>query len=363
MAGPIETATLLSGITPEMIEALTNPMRPPRPVFDPPAFAALTDRTFHELRRHILHRYRPGSAPPCRRIELMVEHGSAAIELGVRIVDGYELRLSLRAGVDVRDLMHVGFARICELYWDGEAEAFNRDFIQPFDWRYHVELRNRINDARRGLSPRPTADEGYRELGLDLATGGDATFTIVTQSRRVGRTLEMEQRAVRDMTATEMSIMERESRDRIRRDMMDAMQAMPTYDCGIAFPTEWRAAEARGLQLLKEWLSPEQLAQFERDRAFDVTGSVSGKRYRIKLGRQQNVFELDAEGREICGWCFAPEGELVPGDVMLAQKVALETDERGALKVANPFGGGAHRYFAAPGNRGWFRELFEGRWT
>jgi hypothetical protein len=32
-----------------------------------------------------------------------------------------------------------------------------------------------------------------------------------------------------------------------------------------------------------------------------------------------------------------PEGYLVAGDVMLAQKIALETDERGALQLANNF--------------------------
>jgi hypothetical protein len=37
------------------------------------------------------------------------------------------------------------------------------------------------------------------------------------------------------------------------------------------------------------------------------------------------------------GWCFVPEGGLVAGDVMLAQKIALETNERAALAVANRF--------------------------
>jgi hypothetical protein len=32
-----------------------------------------------------------------------------------------------------------------------------------------------------------------------------------------------------------------------------------------------------------------------------------------------------------------PKGHLVAGDIMLAQKIALETDERGALAVANRF--------------------------
>jgi hypothetical protein len=34
---------------------------------------------------------------------------------------------------------------------------------------------------------------------------------------------------------------------------------------------------------------------------------------------------------------FVPMGDLVPGDVMLAQKIALETNERAALAVANKF--------------------------
>jgi hypothetical protein len=35
------------------------------------------------------------------------------------------------------------------------------------------------------------------------------------------------------------------------------------------------------------------------------------------------------------GWCFVPKGSLVAGD--LAQKIALETNERAALAVANRF--------------------------
>ena len=50
-----------------------------------------------------------------------------------------------------------------------------------------------------------------------------------------------------------------------------------------------------------------------------------------------NIYELDDRGRALTGWCFVPEGYLVTGDVMLAQKIALETDERGALGLANNF--------------------------
>ena len=97
------------------------------------------------------------------------------------------------------------------------------------------------------------------------------------------------------------------------------------------------ARDARGLQLLKEWLSPEQRAQYDANGYFDVTGCNTGKRYRIHHGTAMNVHEIDFAGRVRVGWCFIPRACLVAGDVMLAQKIALETDELGALAVARNF--------------------------
>jgi hypothetical protein len=48
-----------------------------------------------------------------------------------------------------------------------------------------------------------------------------------------------------------------------------------------------------------------------------------------------NVHQLDRTGRTVARWCFLPEGELVTGDILLAQKIALETMERQVLKLAN----------------------------
>ena len=95
--------------------------------------------------------------------------------------------------------------------------------------------------------------------------------------------------------------------------------------------------ELRGRKLLREWLSSEQLAQYDAHNYFEVTGCHTGTRYRILHGMGTNVYELDDAGRPRAGWCFVPKDYLVAGDVMLAQKVALETDERGALAVANNF--------------------------
>jgi len=95
--------------------------------------------------------------------------------------------------------------------------------------------------------------------------------------------------------------------------------------------------DARGRRLLCEWLSPEQCAQFEQHRHFDVVGCDTGKRYRIHYGTAANVHEIDATGNARMGWCFVPSGFLVPPDVMLAQKIALETNEKAALAIANRF--------------------------
>jgi hypothetical protein len=97
------------------------------------------------------------------------------------------------------------------------------------------------------------------------------------------------------------------------------------------------SSQARGLRLLRNWLSSEQRAQFDAKRYFDVIGCDSGRRYRIHYGIMSNVYEIDAAGCPKVGWCFVPRGHLVAGDIMLAQKIALETNERSALAVANAF--------------------------
>jgi hypothetical protein len=94
-------------------------------------------------------------------------------------------------------------------------------------------------------------------------------------------------------------------------------------------------AEQRALALLKDWLSPTQLAQYERDDHFEVMGSHSGKRYRIRRAGHMNIDELSEHGTLVAVWCFGPHGYLPVGDMMLAQKIALETNEKAALQVAN----------------------------
>ena len=68
-----------------------------------------------------------------------------------------------------------------------------------------------------------------------------------------------------------------------------------------------------------------------------VAGGETGRRYRIRNGFQMNVEQLDNKNRPVRVLCFMPEGDLVVGDMMLAQKLALELFESDTLKVANEF--------------------------
>jgi hypothetical protein len=93
----------------------------------------------------------------------------------------------------------------------------------------------------------------------------------------------------------------------------------------------------RGLELLKANLTSSQLNDFLTYRRFDVVGGVSGRTYRIRLTGPMNVEEFDQDGWRTRRLCFFPEGQLVDGDIVLAQKVALETFESEALAIANKF--------------------------
>lgn len=99
------------------------------------------------------------------------------------------------------------------------------------------------------------------------------------------------------------------------------------------------SARKKSLDLMKQWLTPSQLEQYEHERAFEVRGSHGG-RYRIddtmvsfnvrKIKR--HFLRNPTLGAK---FCFQPEGVWSQGDVMLAQKIMLEQNEPEALRIAN----------------------------
>jgi hypothetical protein len=61
-------------------------------------------------------------------------------------------------------------------------------------------------------------------------------------------------------------------------------------------------AEQKAHALLRAWLSPEQAQQYNSQRHFDVIGSDTGTRYRIRHGRMVNIDQLDSAGNKVCVW-------------------------------------------------------------
>jgi hypothetical protein len=104
------------------------------------------------------------------------------------------------------------------------------------------------------------------------------------------------------------------------------------------FPSyeERQQVEQRAYELLCLHLSCGQLASFTESDRFDVIGCDSGRRYVIRNAARMNVDEINEKGQCETVWCFAPAGNLARGDVLLAQKIALECFESEALLLARP---------------------------
>lgn len=97
------------------------------------------------------------------------------------------------------------------------------------------------------------------------------------------------------------------------------------------------AAERRARKLLRANLTPQQLHQLDAELHFDVVGGESGRRYRVHDDNLINVEEYDEAGQRVAHLCFLPKGDLVQGDILLAQKIALELFESAAHTVAKRY--------------------------
>lgn len=95
---------------------------------------------------------------------------------------------------------------------------------------------------------------------------------------------------------------------------------------------ERASAEKRALELLVSALTPEQAACYQERSYFDLKCGETV--YRIRKGSVRNI-EVIQKGRTVKVLCAHPNGGLPVHDVVLAQKLALETDEQSFLRVAN----------------------------
>jgi hypothetical protein len=134
--------------------------------------------------------------------------------------------------------------------------------------------------------------------------------------------------------------------------LLDFLWDRPTVTYGATpartAPYERRASElpaaparTRARELLTGFLNDLQKAQYERDGKFDIVGS-DGTLYRIGPGTNGNVEWIDPTTGTVKGrLCAHPrhidhEGLRIPDpDLHLGQLLALTTDEKAWLEVAN----------------------------
>jgi len=194
------------------------------------------------------------------------------------------------------------------------------------------------NGFRASAPLRPEECFGFceRHAAWDIES---LRFALLGEGRRLYAQMLQDQA---DMRERERRTWVSEQMRRLGRGLAQTLRPrhdtlrFPVFGAGRTYLDERRSeAHERGMRLLKENLTPAQLQQYSRYGYFEVIGGKTGKRYRIRHGRSMNIDQLDKNGRRVCGWCFFPEGNLVTGDVMLAQKVALELFETDALKIAN----------------------------
>jgi hypothetical protein len=108
------------------------------------------------------------------------------------------------------------------------------------------------------------------------------------------------------------------------------------YDADLAgrLADRFKTPKQRATDLLLSLLNPEQTATFAEGGEFTTTGS-NGKRYLIRLGREHNVFEVDADGTRLVNICGHVRDNIPNEDNMAAQKMALESDADAFLAIAN----------------------------
>ncbi len=80
-------------------------------------------------------------------------------------------------------------------------------------------------------------------------------------------------------------------------------------------------------------LNPIQAKDFRTTREFTVISKDGKRTYRITYGIAGNVILIE-KGKPVARYCIYPIGIPIE-DVMLAQKLMLETDEESFIRIAN----------------------------
>lgn len=101
----------------------------------------------------------------------------------------------------------------------------------------------------------------------------------------------------------------------------------------VTLEREQKEADGRALRLLRQFLTSEQAQELDAHGHIHVTGQ-DRLTYRIVLKGHHNVF-LIRDGRAVEEFCVVSRDSLPLHDLMLAQKLMLETDLQGFMRIAN----------------------------
>jgi hypothetical protein len=122
-----------------------------------------------------------------------------------------------------------------------------------------------------------------------------------------------------------------------------ANNASATIDWDLSLPTpeEWarqEKARERARTLLERHLTPKQWLDYEEFGHFFIK-TPKGHRYQIGSAHYQNVVRLNKRRKAMRTLCVVVRDVNVPvEDLMLAQKLMLETQEDAFLKIAHHWG-------------------------
>jgi len=118
------------------------------------------------------------------------------------------------------------------------------------------------------------------------------------------------------------------------RDLL-LQEAMVSQDACLGHLVESTLATNKAKKLLADHLTSTQLHDYEMDGYFMATGNMSGHVYRICHGSSMNISRVDEQGGYLVTYCIQPSEHVPHEDVMLAQKLLIETNEALFLATAN----------------------------
>jgi hypothetical protein len=229
----------------------------------------------------------------------------------------------------------------------GGLQQYSNEFAQD-GARVGAQLRVRLpSDFRVVEAPAPL--DNFERYEDELVCRWLATYDITTDQIRcrydakVGELSWPERGGVQSVSEAERQ-WAREALGAQLEEVRRRARAAPgeQFSCDFV-STLWAARPAfcqtdethkRSLELLRAWLTPVQLASFERTGSFEVTGGSSGHRYLLRSQYSFGVEPLEGQLRGSL-LCVVPRNAPALGDILLAQKIGLETSERATLAKAN----------------------------